>query len=268
MQRRRSQTLFSGAQGQDQRETVQTETQEVPLNIRKRFLYLLVVECCHRLPGMVVESPFSEIFKSLNMVLGNLLEGEGRWVRWPSEVSSDLNCSVITRVHFAVSSTEPLNKERFVVLFVCCCHKAKESLKKWYHLFFLSTSNFLKAWDDHIWPNLRLSCEMVYLFKRGVFQYCDSSVGKIANSRCESTKAGKVKPGVVVSSMWLQHVSHCSFRALGGSGGSACTDGSTESYLLRQRSILVKNFLKCWDVWQSLSSWCVIFFSCEMCIIS
>lgn len=52
---------------------------------------------------------------------------------------------------------------------------------------------------------------------------CDSSMDKIASSRSESTKAGEVKPGVVVSSN-LQYVSHCSFGALRGSGESGCTE--------------------------------------------
>lgn len=122
-------------------------TQEVPLHIRKYFLYLIVVECCHRLSGMVVESLSSEIFKSLNTVLGILLVGKGDWMRWPSEVSSNLNSSVITRVHFAVSETEPLNKERFVVLFLFAATKQKKVWsdifpRKITHLFFLSTSIF------------------------------------------------------------------------------------------------------------------------------
>lgn len=50
-----------------------------------------------------LETSSSEIINSLNMVLGNQLEGEGGWMRWPSEVSSNLNHSVIIKVHFAVS---------------------------------------------------------------------------------------------------------------------------------------------------------------------
>lgn len=63
--------LFSGARWQDQRQQVQTETQEA--------LPLRVTDHWHRLPREVTESPFLEIFKSsLDMTLIELMG----WTGW------------------------------------------------------------------------------------------------------------------------------------------------------------------------------------------
>ena len=70
------------------------------LNIRKHFATVQVMEHWNRLPREVVESPSLEIFKGhLDVVLGSvlwvsLLE-QWCWTRWPPEVPSSPNHSVI-----------------------------------------------------------------------------------------------------------------------------------------------------------------------------
>lgn len=57
----------------------------------------------------------------------------------------------------------------------------------------------LESWNDLIWSNIRLHC--VIFSKIGVL-VGGFTKRKIPNSWCESTKAGKIKPGVGVLSTW------------------------------------------------------------------
>ena len=70
---KKAEPLLSGAHWQDERQWAQTETQEIPSEIRKHFFTVREVKHWHRLPGEIVESPSLEIFKShRDMVLGGL----------------------------------------------------------------------------------------------------------------------------------------------------------------------------------------------------
>ena len=70
------------------------------LNIKKHFFTVRVTGHWHKLRKKVVESLSLEILKKcLSMVLGNWLQvallEQGVWTRWPPEVPSNLNHSVI-----------------------------------------------------------------------------------------------------------------------------------------------------------------------------
>ena len=65
VQRRWTQALSRGAQGQDKRQWAQTETQEVLFEHQETLFFTVrVTEHWHKLPREVAESPSLEIFKS------------------------------------------------------------------------------------------------------------------------------------------------------------------------------------------------------------
>lgn len=102
VQRKLSQMLFSDAQVQDWRQWVQTEAQEVSLNIRNCFLYLDDDRVLSQIAWDGCGASILRDTQKPEHGPGQPAAGEGGWMRWSSEVSSSLNYSVITQVHFAV----------------------------------------------------------------------------------------------------------------------------------------------------------------------
>lgn len=74
MSRGWSQSLFSCAQREDERQQTQTEVQEVPSEYKGQYFIVRVSEPWDRLPRKVVDSPSLEIFKTyLDVIRLNVL---------------------------------------------------------------------------------------------------------------------------------------------------------------------------------------------------